>query len=94
MTSGQKIASVLSAAIAISMMSAGVASADVRNYSANGSSRSVACSNAKFNAERSINVAYGRLQRFGSCDCSENREVSEHSSNRWSCSVDAYYQRR
>ena len=74
-------------------LSAGSASAEVRNFEGLRDSRSGACTDAKAQAERIMQIRGWRLQRFGSCECSQERHSDGSLSRLWRCNVDAYYTR-
>ncbi|WP_339914231.1 hypothetical protein [uncultured Brevundimonas sp.] len=74
-------------------LSAGTASAEVRNFDHVGDTRTEACSKAKGAAESWMRAGTRyRLDRFGACECSQER-YSDGTPGIWRCNVDAYYTR-
>ena len=77
----------------LSAAAVGAAVAEVSNFQGHASTRAEACAEAKRAAEGRLAYMSARLDRFGPCDCSEDREMDSGSVWRWTCSVDAYYSR-
>lgn len=79
----------LLAAALICMASA--VQAGVENASGEGTTKSGACSSAKYHAKEFIDPLYFEITSYGKCDCSDsgaNPTNGYSSRDRWTCNVD------
>lgn len=67
------------------------ANAEVKNYRGTGETRAAACSDAKSFARNLLNHNSERIVRYGPCECSVSGSGQY---TRYTCSVDAYIERR